>query len=75
MDVVIVSLISTKGELEHRRVKRFYARTNKNNAVHQMTRLERREQALHWLILLNKDKTEYQTERSGHKKERLWSRK
>jgi hypothetical protein len=27
-------------------VKRFYARTNKNNAVKQMTRLERREQAL-----------------------------
>jgi hypothetical protein len=27
-------------------VKRFYARTNKNNAVRQMTRLERREQAL-----------------------------
>ncbi|KAF8206655.1 hypothetical protein K438DRAFT_1462191, partial [Mycena galopus ATCC 62051] len=34
------------GELEHRRVKRFYARTNKNNAVTQVTRLERREQAL-----------------------------
>ena len=35
-----------------------------------MTRLERREQALHWLILLNKDKTEYHTERSGHKNTR-----
>ncbi|KAJ7503571.1 hypothetical protein B0H11DRAFT_1710596, partial [Mycena galericulata] len=34
------------GELEHRRVKRFYARTNKNTAVRQMTVLERREQAL-----------------------------
>ncbi|KAF7367198.1 hypothetical protein MSAN_00980100 [Mycena sanguinolenta] len=34
------------GELEHRRVKRFYARTNKNTAVRQMTILERREQAL-----------------------------
>ncbi|KAJ7364427.1 hypothetical protein DFH08DRAFT_731010 [Mycena albidolilacea] len=38
------------GELEHRRVKRFYARTNKNNAVRQMTRLERREQALLRLV-------------------------
>ncbi|KAF9472386.1 hypothetical protein BDN70DRAFT_900592 [Pholiota conissans] len=34
------------GELEHRRVKRFYARTNKNGAVRQMTRLERRENIL-----------------------------
>ncbi|KAJ7118066.1 hypothetical protein C8R44DRAFT_532146, partial [Mycena epipterygia] len=34
------------GELEHRRVKRFYARTNKNTAVRQMTVLERREQKL-----------------------------
>nr|GAT49693.1 predicted protein [Mycena chlorophos] len=31
------------GELEHRRVKRFYARTNKNRAVRQMTLLERRD--------------------------------
>ncbi|KAJ7733500.1 hypothetical protein B0H16DRAFT_1304133, partial [Mycena metata] len=35
-----------QGELEHRRVKRYYVRTNKNNAVRQMTVLERREQAL-----------------------------
>ncbi|KAJ7697053.1 hypothetical protein B0H17DRAFT_1197774 [Mycena rosella] len=34
------------GELEHRRVKRYYARTNKNDAVGQMTQLERRESAL-----------------------------
>ncbi|KAJ7144085.1 hypothetical protein C8R44DRAFT_602076, partial [Mycena epipterygia] len=34
------------GELEHRRVKWFYACTNKNNAVRQMTRLEHRDQAL-----------------------------
>ncbi|KAF8074854.1 hypothetical protein FPV67DRAFT_601603 [Lyophyllum atratum] len=34
------------GELEHRRVKKFYARTNKNQAVRQMTKLERRERAL-----------------------------
>ncbi|KAG6815464.1 hypothetical protein H0H93_009743, partial [Arthromyces matolae] len=34
------------GEREHRRVKKFYARTNKNNAVLQMTRLERRERIL-----------------------------
>ena len=35
-----------KGELEHRRVKKFYARTNKNVAVRQMTQIERRENAL-----------------------------
>ncbi|KAJ6486358.1 hypothetical protein C8R47DRAFT_979573 [Mycena vitilis] len=35
-----------QGELEHRRVKRFYARTNKNSAVRQMTVLEHREQVL-----------------------------
>ncbi|KAJ7101338.1 hypothetical protein B0H15DRAFT_936529 [Mycena belliarum] len=34
------------GELEHRRVKRYYARTNKNDAVGQITQLERRETAL-----------------------------
>ncbi|KAJ7105541.1 hypothetical protein C8R44DRAFT_639148, partial [Mycena epipterygia] len=34
------------GELEHRRVKRYYARTNKNDAVGQMTQLGRRETAL-----------------------------
>ncbi|KAJ7695467.1 hypothetical protein B0H17DRAFT_930682, partial [Mycena rosella] len=34
------------GELEHRRVKRYYARTNKNDAVGQITKLERRETAL-----------------------------
>ncbi|KAJ7141090.1 hypothetical protein C8R44DRAFT_603981, partial [Mycena epipterygia] len=34
------------GELEHRRVKRYYARTNKNDAVGQITKLERREAAL-----------------------------
>ncbi|KAG6895033.1 hypothetical protein C0992_003455 [Termitomyces sp. T32_za158] len=34
------------GELEHRRVKKFYARTNKNNAIPQITRLERRERVL-----------------------------
>ncbi|KAI0069257.1 hypothetical protein BV25DRAFT_1867060 [Artomyces pyxidatus] len=34
------------GELEHRRVKRYYARTNKNNAVHQITLLQRREEGL-----------------------------
>ncbi|KAJ7149300.1 hypothetical protein C8R43DRAFT_1128654 [Mycena crocata] len=34
------------GELEHRRVKRFYARTNKNRAVRQISVLERRETSL-----------------------------
>jgi len=36
-----------------------------------MTRLERREQALRRLILLNKDKTEYHTVTSGHKKRKV----
>ena len=36
-----------------------------------MTRLEHHEQALHQLILLNKDKTDYHTERSGHKKRKV----
>ena len=44
--------ILLQGELEHRRVKRFYARTNKNSAIHQMTRLERREFALQKLVKL-----------------------
>lgn len=35
-----------QGELEHRRVKKYYARTNKNDAVGQITQLERREAAL-----------------------------
>ncbi|KAH9942660.1 hypothetical protein B0H21DRAFT_710231 [Amylocystis lapponica] len=34
------------GELEHRRVKRFYARTNKNNHPSQIAKLQRREQML-----------------------------
>ena len=46
-------------------------RTNKSNVIHQMTRLERHEQALRRLILLNKDKTDYHTERSGHKKRKV----
>ncbi|TFY73276.1 hypothetical protein EWM64_g10736, partial [Hericium alpestre] len=32
-----------RGELEHRRVKKFYARMNKNGATKQITQLERRE--------------------------------
>ncbi|KAA1477320.1 hypothetical protein DENSPDRAFT_828692 [Dentipellis sp. KUC8613] len=35
-----------RGELEHRRVKRFYGRTNKNQATKQITQLERREAIL-----------------------------
>ncbi|KAF8155662.1 hypothetical protein B0H34DRAFT_859991 [Crassisporium funariophilum] len=38
------------GKLEHQRVKHFYARTNKNNAVRQMTHLERRKFALRCLV-------------------------
>lgn len=41
--VYMTNLYLLQGELEHRRVKRFYARTNKNNAHHQITKLERRE--------------------------------
>ncbi|KAI0071413.1 hypothetical protein K474DRAFT_1606976, partial [Panus rudis PR-1116 ss-1] len=37
------------GELEHRRVKRFYARTNKKNAPLQIARLDRRDRAI-WQI-------------------------
>ncbi|KAF7359981.1 hypothetical protein MVEN_00725000 [Mycena venus] len=40
------SFSTQPGELEHRRVKRFYARTNKNRAVRQITQLERRDTAL-----------------------------
>ena len=36
-----------------------------------MTHLECHEQALRQLILLNKDKTDYHTERSGHKKRKV----
>ena len=71
-DVLITPVISSylnQGELEHRRVKRFYARTNKNNAIRQMTRLERREHALRRLIHINK--TGYDTETIGHKKRKV----
>lgn len=43
---MIVTNLLQQGELEHRRVKRYYARTNKNEAVGQITQLERRETAL-----------------------------
>ncbi|KAJ6523908.1 hypothetical protein DFH09DRAFT_1329772 [Mycena vulgaris] len=43
------------GELEHRRVKRYYARTNKNDAVGQITKLEHREAALLKLSRQQKD--------------------
>jgi hypothetical protein len=36
----------SQGELEHRRAKRFYVRTSKNQHERQITRLERRERAL-----------------------------
>lgn len=35
-----------QGELEHRRVKRYFARTNKNNWCRQLTQRERRERLL-----------------------------
>jgi hypothetical protein len=71
-DVLIISVIGSylnQGELEHRRVKRFYARTNKNNAIRQMTRLERREYALRRLNHINK--TGYGTETIGYKKRKV----
>ncbi|TCD61874.1 hypothetical protein EIP91_007802 [Steccherinum ochraceum] len=37
---------STQQSLNHRRVKRFYARTNKNNSVKQITNLHRRKEAM-----------------------------
>ncbi|TDL17170.1 hypothetical protein BD410DRAFT_886035 [Rickenella mellea] len=40
------SYSTQSGELEHRRVKKFYGRTNKNNATAQITNLERRERVL-----------------------------
>ncbi|KAJ7290637.1 hypothetical protein C8J57DRAFT_1611754 [Mycena rebaudengoi] len=43
---IIDKFCSAQGELEHRRVKRYYARTNRNDAVGQITQLERREAAL-----------------------------
>ncbi|KAA1479425.1 hypothetical protein DENSPDRAFT_862027 [Dentipellis sp. KUC8613] len=39
------------GELEHRRVKRFYARTNKSGFVMQITKHQRRERLLHNVYL------------------------
>ena len=38
--------LDREGELEHRRVKRLYGRTNKNRAIKQMTKHERRETRL-----------------------------
>ncbi|KAH9924456.1 uncharacterized protein B0H18DRAFT_1105032 [Fomitopsis serialis] len=43
-----------QGEQEHRRVKRFYVRTNKNKAARQIARRQRREQLL--TRLLEKDR-------------------
>ena len=40
------SWLNLKDELEHHRVKKFYAHTNKNDVVRQMTWLEHREDAL-----------------------------
>ena len=40
-------LIVQQGELEHRRVKRFYGRTNKMNFVGQITKHQRHERLMH----------------------------
>ncbi|KAK7447687.1 hypothetical protein VKT23_013943 [Stygiomarasmius scandens] len=40
------SYTTQTGELEHRRVKMFYARTSKNKAIKQITRLEQRQHNL-----------------------------
>lgn len=44
---MITDVDNIKGELEHRRVKRFYARTNKNKFVRQITKHQRREKLLY----------------------------
>ncbi|KAJ7662384.1 hypothetical protein B0H17DRAFT_951378, partial [Mycena rosella] len=64
---------SIQGELEHRRVKRYYARTNKNDAVGQMTQLERRESAL---LKISREKLEAEPEQpvpptTGKRKRKL----
>lgn len=46
MTALSSSLLPTQGELEHRRVKRLYGRTNKKSATKQITILERRETRL-----------------------------
>ncbi|KAK6987829.1 hypothetical protein R3P38DRAFT_2805296 [Favolaschia claudopus] len=43
------------GRPEHKRVKRYYARTNKNDAVGQITQLERREAALEKIMRQDKE--------------------
>ncbi|KJA19627.1 hypothetical protein HYPSUDRAFT_143405, partial [Hypholoma sublateritium FD-334 SS-4] len=62
------------GELEHRRVKRYYARTNKNGAVRQITRLERREHVLlHRIRLKNSQEkqTNFSIEKAGSKRRKV----
>ncbi|KAJ7247385.1 hypothetical protein B0H12DRAFT_1211224 [Mycena haematopus] len=56
------------GELEHRRVKGFYARTNKNKAVRQMTQLERRNTTLLRIASRAHSKAKHRFVAQGHKK-------
>lgn len=69
-----ILILHYQGELEHRRVKRYYARTNKNGAVRQITRLERREHVLlHRIRLKNSQETQtnFSTEKAGSKRRKV----
>ncbi|KJA14075.1 hypothetical protein HYPSUDRAFT_107425, partial [Hypholoma sublateritium FD-334 SS-4] len=59
------------GELEHRRVKKYYARTNKNCATRQITRLERREH----ILLSRTQSTIGQEKQTGFSIERAGSKR
>ena len=49
--------LNNQGELEHRRVKRFYSRTNKVGSTKQIAKHQRRERLLHNLSKLSAPKS------------------
>lgn len=53
---LLTTPIVPQGEQEHRRVKRFYARTNKNEAARQIARRQRREQLLNRLLQIDRQR-------------------
>jgi hypothetical protein len=53
--ILLIFSSDAQGELEHRHVKRFYARTNKNKFEKQITKHERRERLL-WAIKISNEK-------------------
>lgn len=70
----IIFILHFKGELEHRRVKKYYARTNKNCATRQITRLERREHVLlHRMrsTISQEKQRDFSTERAGSKRRKV----